>query len=190
MILLLMLGISEWSKFASGVDTNAFVGLAFLHCFGLPLLCLLFYLVVVLKSSNLVAGLALGVSMFLTGLALGAIAPLWGASDNSFIFLPFEGGLVSLAGLQLVIITSIRILRRHLPFTPVLYGTMLALAGALFVILWLFWRGPGDWATVSHEVRLFSFPIIVGGIVIGWGIYQITRHASRTTHHAPSASGD
>ncbi len=167
-----MLGISAWSKYASGVDTNLFVALAYLHCFAVPLFSLLFFLVVLIKSTNPVAGLALGVYIILTGLALASIALLWAGSDNSFIFLPFEGGLTALAGLQLIVVSTVRIVRRRIPYAPILRGIAFALAGALFIILWLFWRGPGDWSATTPDVRLFSFPAIVAAAIIAWQIYK------------------
>ncbi len=110
-----------------------------------------------------------------------SLAPLWGTftwglSDNSFIFLPFEAGLIWLAAATLLLLGSTRVMTGPaLPLKALARSQWLPLAAALVIVVWFIWRGPGDWASGSQEVRLFSFPIVIDAIILGGIVFHFSR---------------
>ena len=56
----------------------------------------------------------------------------------------------------------------------ILQPLLLSAGGTILTILDLVVRGPGDWASGSDTVKLYSFPMIVMGVAISLAILQVT----------------
>jgi hypothetical protein len=73
----------------------------------------------------------------------------------------------------LLVVAAVGLLTRH-RCQMLLQPLLLSAGGTILTILGLFVRGPGDWASGSDTVNLFSFPLIVMGIAISLAIVQLT----------------
>jgi hypothetical protein len=73
----------------------------------------------------------------------------------------------------LLVVAAVGLLTRHRG-QMILQPLLLSTGGTILSILVLVLRGPGDWASGSDTVRLYSFPLIVMGIAISLTILQVT----------------
>ena len=73
----------------------------------------------------------------------------------------------------LLVVAAVGLLTRHRG-QMILQPLLLSAAATILTILILVARGPGDWASGSDTVKLYSFPLIVMGIAISLAILQVT----------------
>jgi hypothetical protein len=73
----------------------------------------------------------------------------------------------------LLVVAAVGLLMRHRR-QMIRQPLLLSAAAAILTILVLVVRGPGDWASASNTVKLYSFPLIVMGIAISLAILQMT----------------
>jgi hypothetical protein len=73
----------------------------------------------------------------------------------------------------LLVVAAVGLLTRH-QGQMILQPLLLSAAATILTILVLVVRGPGDWASGSVTVKLYSFPLIVMGIAISLAILQVT----------------
>ena len=73
----------------------------------------------------------------------------------------------------LLVVAAVGLLTRHRG-RMILQPLLLSAGGTILTILVLVVRGPGDWASGSDTVKLYSFPLIVMGIAISLAILQVT----------------
>lgn len=129
-------------------------------------------LVAVTSDRRNAAGvLGLGLYTLVLGLAFVGAGLAWAGTDNAFLGLLALGGLATLAGAVLAgggLIGLIWEPAARAAALPVL-GSVLPAAGvaALFSIGWLLLRGPGDWASTSTTLSLFSLPLVVAAVALG-----------------------
>jgi hypothetical protein len=73
----------------------------------------------------------------------------------------------------LLVVAAVGLLIRH-QGQMILQPPLLSAGGTILTILDLVMRGPGDWASGSDTLKLFSFPLIVMGIAISPAILHVT----------------
>jgi hypothetical protein len=73
----------------------------------------------------------------------------------------------------LLVVAAAGLLTRHRG-QVILQPLLLSAGGTILTILDLVVRGPGDWASGSDTVKLYSFPMIVMGVAISLAILQVT----------------
>ena len=73
----------------------------------------------------------------------------------------------------LLVVAAVGLLTRHRG-QMILQPLLLSAGGTILTIFDLVVRGPGDWASGSDTVKLYSFPLIVMGIAISLAILQVT----------------
>jgi hypothetical protein len=147
-----------------------------------------------LPEDNTILGTALGgalLAMVSTALAIASELALvgwptvtaqtvgWLSGVVAFLA-AMPGGMIGLAVLLhphvivlLLVVAAVGLLTRHRG-QMIRQPLVLSTAGTIFTILVLVVRGPGDWASASDTVKLYSFPLIVMGIAISLAILQVT----------------
>src|SRR5919202_4287309 len=73
----------------------------------------------------------------------------------------------------LLVVAAVGLLTRHRG-RMIRQPLLLSAAATILTILVLVVRGPGDWASGSDTLKLYSFPLIVMGIAISLAILQVT----------------
>ena len=73
----------------------------------------------------------------------------------------------------LLVVAAVGLLTRH-QGQMIRQPLLLSAAATILTILVLVVRGPGDWASASDTVKLYSFPVIVMGSAISLAILQVS----------------
>jgi hypothetical protein len=160
-----------------------------------------------LPSDDTILGSALLGGLLATvgsGMALAGAATLAERSGNAVVAFGCGGGFIALllftiAGMAwplpiiqvpallaiVIFLTVLRLARHDLPLLK--RSGLLAFLGIVLSVGFLLIRGPGDWASASDTIRLFSFPIMVMACAIALGIVDLSPTANVAASGKPSA---
>jgi hypothetical protein len=144
-------------------------------------------------GSALLAGVLAGAG---ASLALSSAAVLAGWPASSRVVVGRAGGLlafllVTLGGmvaplprlqvplLVVAVFAMAALLLARRGRTPVTRPLAAAIAGGSATVAVLLARGPGDWASASTSVKLYSFPIALMALGIGLAMFDVTPRRDR-----------
>ena len=113
--------------------------------------------------------LGIGLYGFLVGMAFTVLPHWWFPSDNAGLGMMLLGMLMVLMAVIAILVGAIH-LPRHGDGASIapLFGT--AVLAALLTVGLVLLRGPGDWATASTSVKLYSFPVMIIVVIVSAGI--------------------
>ena len=148
-------------------------------------------------GTALLAGVWAGVGANLA-LASAAVLAGWSSLSRSAVsgvgavvtfFLVAIGGMVwPLAAQQLPVLSVVAVIAAALGVSRgrrlrLVYPLVLALVGSVGTVAVLLVRGPGDWASASSSVKLYSFPILLMTLGVSLALIDIVASRDRRLRH-------
>lgn len=177
-IIVLALGVTALSAVMPSADPNTFIILFYLELL-VPVVGCVAALRMLRRHPASAPGM-LGISLY--GLALAAVwvvlPPRWFATDNTGLGMQMMGFLLGVVAVPLLLVSAILVLRQR-QGQALVRALCLAAGACITTIGVLLVRGPGDWASASPTIRLYSFPLIVMAVALCLLILDLTGSGRR-----------